>query len=297
MANRRYPRLITPIVLGAITTLLTITMLVGWILVIVYSDTATWLLVLGIISISSILLIETALVIILIRGIRDARRQQTFLDGFTHELKSPISSAKLALETLARPDLPPNEASGLRAMIAADIERLSAFVDDILAVANQQDAPGLTYEEIDVETMAERCVTRACIRHQADRAGIDLQVDKSLLIQTDPVAFETILGNLIDNAVKYSNTPLQVQAIVTRTKGAISIAVRDWGIGLSPRERRRIFKRFYRVDDEQVRSRPGTGLGLFVVADRVRALGGKITAHSAGHGHGTTMRVVLPDQI
>ena len=108
-------------------------------------------------------------------------------------------------------------------------------------------------------------------------------------------ALEIVVRNLVDNAIKYSNEPVHIRIVATRaTHGGVELEISDHGIGIEKKHLGRIFHRFYRVENDTVRQRRGTGLGLFVVSALVRQLGGRIEARSAGMNHGTTMRVMLP---
>jgi len=122
-----------------------------------------------------------------------------------------------------------------------------------------------------------------------------VEIPRGVILSTDRAALEIVLKNLVDNAVKYSDGIVDVRVgMDTDRKGRVVIAVSDRGVGIPPKQLRRVFQRFHRVDDESVRRRHGTGLGLFVVAALVRNLGGHVRAASEGHGHGTTVRVTLP---
>ncbi len=287
----------TPIIVGAITVGLAIAMLVAWIIVVVTRVEAvdTWLLVMGIVSLSIIVAVLVSFVVFLVRGILESRRQVNFIDSVTHELRSPLASLKLCIETLAREGISPDQRTDLQHMMLGDVERLAAFIDDVLA-ANGLSHSSRSQERSVVEArpLFERCVARVRRRYELDVDAIDISVVPDLSIATDVTALEMIVRNLLDNAVKYSDPPVRV-ALAARAEGKdVVIEVRDQGIGLPPKERRRIFGRFYRVDSEVVRMRRGTGLGLYVVSALVKGLGGTLKARSDGLGTGTAMCVTLP---
>ena len=124
---------------------------------------------------------------------------------------------------------------------------------------------------------------------------MQVDIDHELLAYSDRAALEVVVRNLIDNAVKYSPGHVEVRIHAKRTDDErVCIEVEDKGIGISSKDLKRVFHRFYRVPEENVRARRGTGLGLFVVSALVRNLGGRVRAMSEGPGHGTTMRVELP---
>jgi signal transduction histidine kinase len=114
---------------------------------------------------------------------------------------------------------------------------------------------------------------------------------------SDELALAAVFENLIDNAIKYSQQVVEVVVVAhAGPRGGVVVEVRDRGIGIPRPDIRRVFERFYRVPDEDVRSRRGTGLGLYVVSMLVHSLGGKVEASSPGRGQGTTMRVTLPSR-
>lgn len=291
------------IVISTITVLLTVALLVGWTLVIVQNMAATravsgsvWLLVGGISFFVVIMSVVVLFSVFLVREILEVRRQQTFIDSVTHELKSPLASIKLCLDTLARSELSGPQREHLRHMMLSDVERLSIFVDDILEASRI--SHGLRTQQwttVNVTMLVERCISVMRRRYDLDEAAITAQVPPELTIHTDPTALETVLKNLLDNAVKYSTPPPRVNVHVSSENSKhIRIEVRDQGIGIERQQLKRIFRRFYRVPNDDVYTRSGTGLGLYVVAALVRNLGGNIVADSAGPMKGARISVKLP---
>jgi len=292
-----------PIVLSAITVLMTVMLLVGWILVISRNLPLThafsgnvWLLTGGI---ASFVLVGSVLVLFsvsLVQEILESRRQQMLIDSVTHELKSPLASIKLCLDTLGRSGLSEPQQVELRSMMSSDVERLTIFVDDILQasrVAHRRRSQ--TWTMVDVTAVMRHAIEAIRSRYHLSDETFQLSAPASIETFTDPTALETILKNVLDNAVKYSSaTPsVQVQMHLLNA-GQLSIAVRDQGIGLEHNQLKRIFRRFHRAPDPLVGERNGSGLGLFVVDSLVRNLGGRIRAESDGPGKGTTMHIRLP---
>ncbi len=297
MALRR--SITAPIIAGGVSVALAIAMLVGWILVIVWRSESlgvleTWLLVLGIVSLTIIGGVLVTFIVILVSVILESRRQVTFIDSVTHELRSPLASLKLCAETLGRPGISDPQRERLREMMLGDVDRLSGFIEDVL-VSNRlaHEAEVRDLAALELEPLLRRCAGRVARRHEVDEETVRIVVAGPLRLRTDSTALETVVQNLLDNAVKYSDPPPQVEVRASREGDDVRIEVVDEGIGLSPKDRKRIFDRFYRVDSEDVRRRRGTGLGLFVVQSLVRELGGRIAVSSPGHGQGTTVTVTL----
>ncbi len=294
-----------PIVLSSVAVSLSVALLVGWTLLIARTKPLaddfvanTWLLVIGIVSLVVIMLVLVLFSVFLVREIREVRRQTSFIDSVTHELKSPLAALKLCLETMARPDLPPPQHTRLRQMMLDDVERLTGFIDRVLAATRlPAERSSQPLQEIALATLARRCVAVVTRRAHQPEEVVRVDVPAELTLTTDELALAAVLENLIDNAVKYSQQGVDVELSARPgRKGQVVIEVRDRGIGIERADLRRVFERFYRAPNEDVRSRRGTGLGLFVVSTLVRSLGGKVTAESAGAGQGTTMRVVLPSR-
>ena len=291
-----------PISLGIVAVVLSIALLVGWILVIVASwdlvfgaIAGTWLMVAGIISLAFISIILILFSIFLVREILETRHQAGFIDSVTHELKSPLASLKLGLETLNRPQLTDEQRRDVFEMMHDDVDRLSVFIDDILVASRLPfERRGHTVKEVQLRELLRQHIDFLVRRHKIEADAITLEVPDDLKITTDSAALSTAVKNLIDNAIKYSDAPriIRVRAD-SDAKDGIRISITDNGIGFAPTERKRIFERFYRAGDESVRTRRGTGLGLFVAHTLIRRMGGRIEAHSEGPGRGATLTIRL----
>jgi signal transduction histidine kinase len=293
-----------PITLGAITVLLSIALLIGWSVLLGQKITRSadiagdvWLLVLGALSFVLIIVVLVLFVISLARGIIEVRKQDSFIDSVTHELKSPLASLQLCLETLGREGLEGDAKEKLRRMMLEDVDRLRAFIDDVLEANRLSYArPGmLNLSDVSLLQLAERCAEAVRARHKLEPHEVSVEVDPELIVSTDRAALEIVVNNLIDNAAKYSERPARVVVVGRRESNkTVRFEVSDNGIGIDRKNLKRVFHRFYRVEDQEVRERRGTGLGLFVVSALVKQLGGSVQAFSEGRGQGTTMRVELP---
>jgi signal transduction histidine kinase len=234
--------------------------------------------------------------VFLMREILEVRRQQTFIDSVTHELKSPLASIKLCLDTLTRSELSDAQRENLRRMMLTDVERLSVFVDDILEASRiAHGRRTQSWTEVNIPHLVRHSIDGIQKRYNLEATAFQVDMPAELTITTDPSALETVLKNLLDNAVKYSPSPPRVDVSVRPdNQGQVELQVSDHGIGIEKAQLKRIFRRFYRIPSDEVYARSGTGLGLYVVAALVRNLGGHIEAHSQGPNLGTSMHVHLP---
>ncbi len=292
-----------PITLGAVAVVLAAALLVGWSLLLGQRIAVTEdiggdvsLLVLGAISFVVIMTVLILFSIYLAREILEVRRQDSFIDSVTHELKSPLASLKLGLETLSRGALEPAQREEIRGMMLDDVDRLASCIDDVLqASLLAHGATVMGAQEIDLGELARRCAGSVAARYHLPETAIGIEIARGTMISSDRAALEIVLKNLLDNAVKYSSDVTVVRlCLTTDRKGRPVVEVHDQGIGIPRPHLRRVFHRFHRVDGESGSRRSGTGLGLFVVAALVRNLGGQVAAESPGTDGGTTVRVTLP---
>jgi signal transduction histidine kinase len=303
MAPRRHIRSVAvPVTLAAVAVPVTAALLVAWAVLLGSRVTRSpeagdvWLLVLGAVAFAGIITILVLFSVFLAREIREVRRQDSFIDSVTHELKSPLASLRLCVETLGRHDLASEQHDTLRAMMMTDIDRLTSFIDDVLQ-ANRlaHDAVTFDFAEVDVASLAHASVSAVTARRGVAEAAVDVDVPAGTTVTTDRAALELVLRNLIDNAVKYSNEPIEVRVVARRNPdGSFALSVSDRGIGIARDELERVFHRFYRGDRAEVRAQRGTGIGLYVVSSLVRNLGGTVHAESEGEGLGATLHVRLP---
>lgn len=295
----------TPIILGAVSVPLSVALLVGWTLLIATrlskaADTTldVWLLVAGAISFLVILVVLVLLSFYLAREILEVRRQNSFIDSVTHELKSPLASIRLCLETLGRNDLPDDKREHLRVMMLEDVGRLSAFIDDVLQASRLTsfEVAGLTISPVILKELVSSIAAQVQSRYP-ENSDVHIDIDDDFVIHTDESAISVVLRNLLDNGLKYGGDDPRVVCRAESDGNQVIIEVTDSGIGIEPAHRKRVFHRFFRVPSTQVRERRGTGLGLFVASSLVRGLGGTLVAESEGLGRGTTMRLVLTQAV
>lgn len=292
-----------PIVISSITVLMTLALLIGWIVVIrehlPLTDPFTinrWLLAGGIASFVLVMSVLVLFSVSLVGEILESRRQQMFIDSVTHELKSPLASIKLCLDTMARPGVSIAQQDQLRGMMQSDVERLTVFVDDILQASRiSHRRRSQTWTAVDISRLVTQAADSIRARYHLPPGAFGLTIPAGVEIFSDPTALEIVFKNVFDNAVKYSGENPQVIVDMRQLEtGHIGITVQDHGIGISRNQLKRIFKRFHRAPDPRVNERSGSGLGLYVAYRLLRNLGGRIRAESEGPGKGTTMRIRLP---
>ncbi len=312
---QRSYRLWVPILWGVLAILFTLTILVGWSILFTHYYTlhtrihrvpdlgvGYWfLLALGCLFLVAIIVAVIFLLIENIQKTLDIRRQNVFLDGVTHEFKSPLASIRLCLETMEMRNLPPDLQKRFVQMMMKDVERLSAFVGHILEASRlEHDAWAMHQKEVVLQEIVSRSIQVVQGRYERNFPEIEC-IDKlptqPTFLYTDPIALETVLINLLDNAIKYSPEPARVTVRLEKYGESIRIAVEDQGIGIPKRFLKRVFQRFYRIQREQTPMPRGTGLGLYVVASLVRRLGGSIHAQSEGEGKGACFLIDLPFRL
>lgn len=289
--------------LSSIAVLLTLAVLIGWIIIIRENLSLTrdfWghrgILIAGILSLALVMCVLVLFSVSLVRQILEGRRQQMFIDSVTHELKSPLASIQLCLDTLDRDGLSLAQQENLRRMMRTDTERLMLFVDDILQASRiAHRLRSQTWMMVDVLQVLNASIEGVRRRYGLPAEAFTLIAPASLETCTDPTALEIILKNVLDNAVKYSSPAPHVEVELGKLdSGHLSITVRDHGIGVERNQLKRIFRRFHRAPDARVNERSGSGLGLYVVQRLAQNLGGRVRAESAGPGRGTTMHIRLP---
>ncbi|MBK9156322.1 MAG: HAMP domain-containing histidine kinase [Chloracidobacterium sp.] len=292
---RRRKTAIFFLILGISLSVLAVALNIGWILL---NLRQVVLLVLGIIFFA---LIITGLIlntIFLIREIRRNEQHDAFINSVTHELKTPIASIKLYLETLKTRDVEPEKRREFYEVMLADADRLLGTVDQVLkAGGTKENLPKPAKEELDLAVLLKECAATVRTQRKLDAAVLRFtEPAEPVRVVGDRAELKTAFVNLIDNAVKYS--PDDPKVSIRMKKAALNrrveVLIKDNGIGIPPADLKRVFKRFYRVPGRSATQPGGTGLGLFIVKSIVERHGGRVSANSRGEGSGSTFIVQLP---
>jgi signal transduction histidine kinase len=294
--TRRRPAMILFITLGVCMVGVAITLNVGWIIL---NWRRVWPMVVGLPFFVLLIAGVVLNTIFLVREVRRNERHDSFLNAVTHELKTPIASIRLYLETLQRRALSEEQRQQFYGIMLEDSERLLATVEQVLKAGEVgQRTHSQLHTEVDMNALVQECIRTTLLRHHLEQESIVFESNNengSLLVRGSPDELQTIVLNILGNAVKYSPDGLHATVRLTVEKDAwIVLTVSDEGIGIPPAHLKRIFKRFYRVPHRNVLKTKGTGLGLFLVRTIARQHGGDATAQSAGEGRGATIRLQLP---
>lgn len=256
------------------------------------------LLTIGTIFFALVLLGLVVYFIWTIREYRLNRRQANFIDSVTHELKSPIASIKLCLQTLLLRTVSPEQQQEYYKFVLEDIQRLDEMIDHLLAVARLDHAErdGLL-ESVRLDELLAECADEVRRRYELGSDRIRLEVQPAL-VEGAARDLETVFVNLLDNAVKYGGAEPQVLVQSQMHRGSRAVTkISDNGKGVSFDLRRKIFQRFYRGGSELERTTKGTGLGLYIVKSLVGRMKGKIYVHGRGALGGATFEVDLPGKL
>ncbi len=234
--------------------------------------------------------------LISIKEIRLNQRQSNFIDSVTHELKSPIASLKLYVQTLSRRTVAEAQAADFHRFMLEDLERLDSLINHMLDTA-RLDHVAPAGEEVDVELapVLESCAKTACLHYRLPLETIALETEPAI-VRAQPIDLEIVFRNLIDNAIKYAGDRPQVTVQSRLSDGRVITRIIDNGPGIPVGLRRKIFGRFVRLGNELERSRTGTGLGLFIVRTLVKRMRGKVSVRARGTQPGSIFEVDLPGQ-
>lgn len=223
-----------------------------------------------------------------------AQQRRNFLLSITHELKSPIASIRLILDTFGKRTLPPDKTQQLVRSGVQESERLHQLVNNLLFSARLETAYEPVFEPIDMEDMLSATVRK--LKEKYPEAVFTTSIQPGLPhLEADHSGLTSILLNLAENAVKYSPTPAVVDIRLLQQGSQMELAIADQGFGIAESEKTRIFTQFYRVGNEDTRQTKGTGLGLYIVDQLVKVHGGQISV-SENSPQGSVFRVLIPWQ-
>lgn len=221
------------------------------------------------------------------------REQKQFMSQVTHELKSPLASLQLHLETIRRHDPSSEELLVFLDTMQGDANRLNGLIDNLLSASRiEQKHWKLNLQKINFSDLVEKYFHAR--QFNLPRAGkMHLKITPGVYALIDKEAMETVFRNLLENAILYSDGPPEINVVLDLQGGKCHFSVADKGRGLEARHLKKIFKGFYRVrrKNENIR---GSGLGLHIVHATIKRHGGKISVESPGAGRGTTFHISLP---
>ena len=270
---------------------------VGWVIV---SWREAGLLLLGVFVFPLIITGVVFNTIFLVREIRRNEQHEAFINAVTHELKTPVASMKLYLQTLQNRQVDEAKRQEFYRVMVEDSDRLLGTIEQVLR-AGQLGARlrRTSHMPIDLSAIVQECLSLATTRHRLLQGALTYRemfadgVRPSVLGDEDDL--KAMVLNLVDNAIRYSGHEVRVAVELEQTDTTkATLRVRDQGVGISSSELKRIFGRFYRIPGAMATRIKGTGLGLFIVRSVVARHGGKVFAQSEGPGHGSTFTVQLP---
>jgi len=294
--TRRNTATIAFVVLCVVLVAAALSLNIGWILV---NGRRVLPLVLGILAFVLIIAGIIVYTVFLVREIRRNDQHDAFINAVTHELKTPLASIRLYLETLQARDVTEAQRRDFYRVMLADADRLQQTVEQVLKaglaghrLALQHRAP------VDLAALADEVLETARRRHHLAAETMSLSVAShpasGLFVDGDVDELRTVISNLVDNAVKYSSSDVHVAIeVAAPAPDTVWVRVKDRGVGIPRPQLRRIFNRFYRFQTRGFKVK-GTGLGLYIVRSIVKQHGGRVFAASEGEGKGATFTVELP---
>ena len=288
-----------PITLGVvmIVLLVALTIMVVVMAASLASDSGYWwaILAVGTTFLALVLLGVVLYLSLSIKAIRLNQRQSNFIDSVTHELKSPLASLKLYVQTLSRHNVTEAQQADFHRFMLEDLQRLDSLINHMLDTARLNVAPPPS-EAVDVElsNVLTACAKTASLLYRLPDDTIKLELTPAL-VRAQPMDLEIVFRNLIDNAIKYSgDSPEVIVQSWVAGGGNVVTRIIDNGPGIPINLRTKIFGRFFRIGSELERSKTGTGLGLFIVRTLVKRMRGRISVRGRGGQSGSVFEVELP---
>ena len=286
-------------VLGIVVIVLTVLLNVGW--VVLNWRTGVYF-VLGLIFFLLVIAGMVLNTIFLVRAIRKNEQHDAFLNAVTHELKTPVASIKLYLETLERREVPEDKRREFYRIMLDDSNRLMGTIEQVLEASSAVNRNERGRQDVPLTDVVADCVELARVRHHLDDDR--LHVERKLptgdlaVVRGDGQELKSAVTNLLENAIKYSGGDVKVAIELERlSPGRVVVRVRDQGMGIAEAELKRIFGRFYRIPGVISQKVKGTGLGLFIVRSVAKRHGGRVYAASGGAGLGSTFTMELQSEF
>jgi signal transduction histidine kinase len=273
-----------------------ITLNVSWI---VLNWRRLGLLIVGVIFFGIVMAGLVLNTIFLVREIRRNEQQDSFLHAVTHELKTPLTSIRLYLQTLQTRNVDDQQKSEFYRVMMADSDRLLSTVDKVLHAAALKHSTNKLEDIVDMEKLVRECLEETRTHHHLSPDSLRLLIETSgsaAKVLGSREELRSAVSNVQDNAIKYSGGKVDIQVELSASD-KVSVRVRDRGVGIPRADLKQIFKRFYRVSDRESARVKGSGLGLFIVRSIAKKYGGNAFAESDGPGRGATITIQLPRAI
>lgn len=284
----------TALTLGILLIATAVTLNISWIIL---NWREFWMMTVGVIFFFVIIAGMILNTIFLVREIRRNEQHDSFINAVTHELKTPITSIRLYLETLQKRNVDEEKRQQFYGIMLDDTNRLLRTVEQVLKAGHlAQKRDQQNFRPLDVEPILRECMDLVATRHhlatEALHWGCVPQATEHYTVMGELEELRTAFLNILDNAVKYSRETVDVAVdLVVPSIDRLQVRITDQGVGIPRGELKRVFRRFYRAANPGVK---GSGLGLFIVRAIARRHGGKVTAYSEGAGKGTTVTLELP---
>lgn len=251
--------------------------------------------IIGLVLLVGLLLITTSIFRNLNVQLRLTTLYDNFIGNVTHELKSPLSSIQLYLETLKQKDVPPEKQKEFIDLMVKDADRLKKLIDIILEIsALEQKKIAHNYQIYNAEYIIRKSINESIDKFRLAEETVSITGSAPCRIVVDMNALKIVIDNLIDNAIKYSTGPLKINVNIYCSHKNFLMEFSDNGIGILPKEIKKIFNKFYRISDKNIPNVKGTGLGLYWAKEIIKNHGGKIHVFSEGQNKGTKFRIELP---
>jgi two-component system, OmpR family, sensor histidine kinase SenX3 len=284
--------------LGVCLAAVVVSVAFGWIILNWQTGIRVFLGVIFFGAITAGLILNTSF---LVREIRRNEQHDSFINAVTHELKTPLASIRLYLQTLQRRDVDEAQRRAFYRIMLDDTDRLLGTVEQVLKAGEVGHKKTSQRLPLDFDALVRACIDVARTSHHLPPEAVRYETAMNgtgAMVTGDSEELRTAVSNLLDNAIKYSGERIEV-CVSIKTPGPkyIDLNVQDHGVGIPAPELKRIFRRFYRVQNRTFGKVTGTGLGLFIVRAIARKHGGRVFATSEGEGRGTTVVLQLPRSV
>lgn len=262
---------------------------------IVSKSTNVIALVTGIILLVAVLIAMYLIFIYLNRQLSLTRLYDHFIANITHELKSPLTSIQLYLETMHMRDISKQRKNEFIGLMIKDANRLNNLINSILKISGiEKKKVAYTYRIYTAQTIVHSLIEEAIEQFKLPETAIKIEGSASCQCVVDRDALKIVFNNLIDNSIKYSTEPVDITLNLKYTSKKFIVEFTDQGIGISSKDQKKVFHKFHRIYNKHVPNVKGTGLGLYWVKEIIKTHGGKISVFSEGKDKGVMFRIELP---